>query len=145
MGFPGIKGTDSVFMEGRKLDGQQFEDAPADVGARYLSLAKTAGVSTTGKYYSGTLARFPGDPRAWVSGLSDVRRIAQERNIGVTGAVNIEAPKYGDGYVPPEKYQVDERLVAERVAAIVAASDEPVKDVGELTANVAKQMAGVWG
>ncbi len=139
--FPGVKGTDSVFMEGRKLGGQQFEGLPRPMGQRYLDVAAKAGVNVSGKYYSGTLARFPMDPRAWVSGLGDVRRIARERNVGLSGAVEIASPKYADGYVPPEKYQVAEEIVDRHVGEL--AGDGPV--TAEVRAEVAKKLAGVKG
>ncbi len=145
--FPGVKGTDSVFMQGRKLDGQQFEEAPPNVGAHHMELARKAGVNTSGKYYSGTMARFPGDPRAWVSGLGDVRRIARERQMGVSGAVEIPAPKYGDGYVPPEHYRVDDSSVAEHVDSIIGERPDPVspKEREEIADQVATRLAGAWG
>lgn len=143
--FPGVKGTDSVFMEGRHLDGSQFEKDAPNVGQHHLELARKAGVNVTGKYYSGTLARFPGDPRAWISGLGDVKRIAEERNIGVAGAVNIPAPKYGDGYVPPERYKVDDSIVAEHVDDIIG--ERPIKgsEYRELLAETSKKLSGVKG
>ncbi len=143
--FPGVKGTDAVFMEGRKLGGQQFEKDAPNIGPHHLALAEAAGVNVTGKYYSGTLARFPGDPRAWISGLGDVRRIAEERQIGAVGAVSIDAPKYTDGYVPPERYKVDDSIVAERVDDIIGERPVSPKQMEELKETVAKQLAGVKG
>ncbi len=143
--FPGVKGTDSVFMEGRKLGGQQFEADGPGVGQHHLAAAAAAGVNTSGKWYSGALARYPGDPRAWVSGLGDVRRIARERNIGLTGAVEIPSPKYGDGYVPPAKYAAAPSIVREHVEAAIG--DQPIS-AGEreaLTETVQKKLAGVRG
>ncbi len=143
--FPGVKGTDSVFMAGRKLDGQQFEEEAPPTAQHHMALAKRAGVNTTGKYYQGTLARFPGDPRAWVSGLGDVRRICQERNIGVAGAVNIEGPKYGDGYVPPERYKCDDSIVAEHVDTVIGERPVSAKEREEITETTAARLAGAHG
>ncbi len=134
--FPGLKGTDSVFMEGRKLGGQQFEGLPRYMGEQYVSQALAAGVNPAGKYYSGTLARFPGDPRAWITGLGDARRIAAERGIGLTGAVTVDAPRYADGYVPPDTYKVDERIVNEHVAPGAT---------GEVRAAAAGRLSGYRG
>ena len=133
--FPGIKGTDAVFMEGRKLGGQQFEGLPAHMGREYVNVAERAGVNTAGKYYVGTIAEFPMDPRAWVSGLGDVKRVAEERGIGVTGAVNVAAPKYADGYVPPDRYKVADDIVEKHAAGLPP----------EQKAEVAKKLAGVKG
>ncbi len=78
--------TDSVFLEGR-CNGNQFEKRPAH-GDAYKKKANAAGVSTTGKVYLSGLAEEPGDPRAWVSGRGDVRRLLEERGWNSQGAVN---------------------------------------------------------
>ena len=143
--FPGVKGTDSVFMQGRKLGGQQFEDTAPNVGEHHMAMAAKAGVNTSGKWYSGTMAEFPGDPRAWVSGLGDVRRIAKERGIGVAGAVNIEPSKYGDGYVVPERYRVDDSLVAEHVDEVIGERPVSPRELDEIKATVTQRLSGVHG
>jgi hypothetical protein len=79
---PGLLGTDNQFFTGR-----WSEDAPHPL---YRQIAEQQGVSTTGKVYQGQLARFPGDPRAWVSGIGDVKRICESEGWGVEGAgVNV--------------------------------------------------------
>lgn len=143
--FPGLKGTDAVFMEGRKLGGQQFESLPRHMGQMYLEEAAKANVNVSGKYYLGTVARFPGDPKAWVSGLGDVRRIAKERGVAVVGAVNIDAPKYADGYVPPEKYRVDDSIVAEHVDNVIGERPASLRELADVRESVAKRLSGVHG
>jgi hypothetical protein len=86
--FPGFV-TDDDFNRG-KNNGRQFERTPW-LGDQYKSVADRAGVSTTGKWYCSGLAAYPGDPRAWVSGRSDVLSIARERNLNVEGLVNHKA------------------------------------------------------
>lgn len=92
--FPGTIGTDRAFLEGRKYDGSQFEGGEATrwVGETYRQQAEAAGVNTAGKYYLGTLADRPGDPKAWVSGPDDVRRVCRERGWGCDGAVREPTP-----------------------------------------------------
>jgi hypothetical protein len=82
--FPGFV-TDDIFLKGNKT-GEQFADSP-ELGAYYRSVAEGQGVSTTGKTYLSGLAAYPGDPRAWVSGRSDVLAVARERNYNVEGLV----------------------------------------------------------
>jgi hypothetical protein len=88
--FPGLK-TDSIFNEGR-CNGNQFESCPQR-GDWLREQAEAAGVSTTGKYHCSGLARFPGDPKAWVNDRADVLRVARENGMNVRGYVDYEAPE----------------------------------------------------
>jgi hypothetical protein len=83
---PALK-TDAEFRKGT-WGGNQFASCPA-VGHEYVSRARAAGIDPAGKVYLRGLARFPGDPGAWVSGRLDVERIASERGWGVSGSVNV--------------------------------------------------------
>lgn len=95
---PGVKGTDRSFMEGR-YNNQQLDAMPKDHAQNVVTLARRAGINISGKYYASGLAdgRGPADPAAWVDSTADVKRIARERNLTVTGAVEhrgiAEAPK----------------------------------------------------
>lgn len=85
---PGVRGTDRSFMFGR-MNNQQLDEMPPDHAQNIVTLAKRAGISVSGKYYAGGLAdhRGPADPRAWVSGADDIKQVAVERNLSVSGAV----------------------------------------------------------
>ncbi len=112
--FPSFK-TDSTFNAGRE-NGSQFESCPQR-GDWYKARATEAGVSTTGRFYSAALARFPGDPRAWISDRSDVLRVAKENGMTVSGDVNYTPPE-----LPPEAdldiaADILERGVADFMAA----------------------------
>jgi hypothetical protein len=82
--------TDSTFLAGH-CNGNQFEKTPG-VGDRYRKEAEAAGVDVTGKVYLSQLAEYPGDPRAWVSGRGDVRRVCEERGWGCAGDVSVKKP-----------------------------------------------------
>lgn len=140
--FPGTKGTDRSFMQGRKLDGSQFEGLPL-VGRHHLSKARAAGVSTTGKYYSGTLARFPGDPEAWVDSLHDVRRVCESRGWSCNGAVEIDAPKYAGE--DPGPYRVADDIVDEHVARVLHDRPELAPKAMEVREEVRGRLSGVHG
>ena len=86
--FPNLR-TDVAFWMGR-VNGNQFEDTPG-LGNTYRQVAESRGQSTTGKYYQSGLARFPGDPEAWVTGRGDVERVLRSRGWGCEGIVNITA------------------------------------------------------
>lgn len=85
--------TDSTFLEGH-CNGNQFEKRP-EFGDHYKKIAEQAGVSVKGKVYKGGLARFPGDPEAWVGGRADVERVCRQRGWGCEGAVSVAPTEAG--------------------------------------------------
>ena len=117
--FPGIRGTDSTFMQGSHMQDGMLE------GVRQR-MAQAAGVDTNGRRYIAGLARFPGDPEAWVSGLSDVRRICTDRGWNCHGAFEYEAPEAWSPPAPDVPVAAD--IVAEHVAAELESYDS-----GEIT------------
>jgi hypothetical protein len=124
---PGLRGTDRTLMEGR-LNNQQFDAMPPDHARRMIAMAKSAGINPTGKYYSSGLAdkRGPADPRAWVDSAADVKRVAMERNLTVTGAVEhkgIPVPR-------PKSKPLSERLTREMMQ--VESKRQPTMKKGEL-------------
>lgn len=82
---PGAR-TDREFMMA-ECNGSQFEDTP-EIGDAYAAVAKAAGVSVKGKKYLSGLAKFPGDPEAWVSGMGDAQRIIEQNGWGSQGLIN---------------------------------------------------------
>ena len=85
---PGVRGTDRAFMLGR-MGNQQFDSMPKDHAQNMITLAKRSGVNPSGKWYCSGIAdgRGPGDPAAWVDGVSDVISVAKARNLTVEGCV----------------------------------------------------------
>jgi hypothetical protein len=84
---PRVK-SDATFLQGH-VNGNDFEDSAPGVADYYRKVAESHGQNTTGKKYMHGLARFPGDPEAWVSGRGDVERVCRERGWGCEGAVNV--------------------------------------------------------
>lgn len=124
---PGVKGTDRAWMQGR-YNNQQLDQMPPDHARNVVTLAKRAGINPSGKYYAASLAdhRGPADPRAWVDSTADVKRVAQERNLSVTGAVEhkgIPQPR-------PKSKPLSERLTREMMA--VERRRNPTIKKGEL-------------
>lgn len=78
----------------------------------------------SGKLYISQLARYPGDPRAYVSNASDVRRIAEEDNLTVDGAVNVKRSRDVE---PKPDIAIADDIVEENVAIEIA------KDPGKAT------------
>lgn len=94
---PPMPNTDREFMRG-ECNGNQFEGQTWR-GDYYLEQANKAEVNVKGAKYMPGLARFPGDPEAWVWGMGDVRKRVEQRGWSCEGALNItgreplEAPK----------------------------------------------------
>lgn len=103
--MPSLKGTDSAFWSGRWED----ED---EIVTGYREQAAAQGISTKGKIYSGSLARYAGDPQAFVSDQHDVLAVAKKEGMTVRGAVNYKPPEgvYDPG--PPQPYRVADDIVA---------------------------------
>ena len=83
---PPAASTDTRFMASQSVGGGQFADDPL-YGSAVMERAKREGVNTSGAVYLSSLADSVGDPKAWVRGRGDIKRIASERNMSVNGTV----------------------------------------------------------
>lgn len=100
--------SDTSLFTADRLDGNSrsgIRDGTL-VGDRFQQMAREAGVVTRGKQYMGGLARFPGDPQAWVSTRGEIRKIAEKRNLNVDGIVKHKAEQ-----APPPKKGLSESIV----------------------------------
>lgn len=124
---PGLKGTDRTLMQGR-MNGEQFDSMPADHAKSMIAQAKAAGINPSGKYYSSGLAdkRGPADPAAWIDSVSDVHKVARERNLTVSGAVKHK----GTPMPRPKSPVLSERLTREMMK--VEKKAHPSMKQGEL-------------
>lgn len=123
---PGVRGTDRSYMHGR-YNNQQLDAMPPDHARNIVTLARRAGINPSGKYYASSLAdhRGPADPAAWVDSTADVKRVAMERNLTVTGAVEHKGIA-----VPPKRKPLSERLTREMMK--VEKAKHPTMKSGEL-------------
>ena len=87
--------TDAVFLNDNRHE-EQFKDGRVRA---FRDRAEKQGVSTNGKVYTGSLARFPGDPMAWVDGRGDVAKICRQRGWNCEGTVAVK----GDPELAMEK------------------------------------------
>lgn len=110
--------TDREFLAGH-CNGSQFAADPA-AGNQAKKIAESQGMNTTGKVYLSGLARYYGDPKAWVSGRGDVQKVCEERGWQCDGMVKVK-PRQTDQ--EPEKVAIGEDIVNE--AAAKALRDEP--------------------
>lgn len=133
---PGVSGTDRAYMQGR-YNNQQLDSMPPDHARNIVTLARRAGINPSGKYYAASLAdhRGPSDPAAWVDSTADVKRVAMERNLTVTGAVNVK----GQQMPRPKSKPLSERLTREMMA--VERKNNPSMKKGELRELVVAKYA----
>jgi hypothetical protein len=112
--FPGVK-TDSVFNEG-KFSGSGGSGCEAKEN-HYRTQAEKRGFSTNGKWYCGSLARFPGDPEAFIGSRSDVLAVCKKNNFTILdGYVDYkghETPPTPDYEVAPGLIDRETREVME--------------------------------
>jgi hypothetical protein len=133
---PGVKGLDRAFMQGR-MNNQQLDALPP-VQAKWLAKeARAAGISIEGKFYCGGLAdkRRWRDPEAWVSGVDDIKKVAQKRRLHVQGAVDYSP----ESAPPPKRTVMAEDLVRDRVKEYK--KKFPGKKAGELREMVIEKHA----
>lgn len=109
--------TDNTFLEGH-CNGSQFSGRP-EMGDYLAGVARAGGQDPSGKVYMSGLARYPGDPEAWVSGKGDVQRVCEKRGWACEGAVTVKSPKYNQ--VEPSK-----PFLADDIAQQMA--DERIRD-----------------
>lgn len=90
LGIPPMSNSDREFLEGH-ANGNQFDKGPLanEQGDRLRKVAEQGGQNVKGKVYIGGLARFPGDPEAWVSDRGDVKRVVEKRGWKCEGSVGV--------------------------------------------------------
>lgn len=81
--------TDATFLAGH-CNGSQFAGQEAE-GDFIRRVAESEGQSVKGKVYLGGLAKYPGDPKAWVDGRGDVKKVCEERGWNCEGSVNVKS------------------------------------------------------
>lgn len=107
---------------------ERMSDGELAVHAERVKAAEAAGVSTTGKRYFAGLADKPRDPTAWASDYGDVRRIAREKNLTLTGSIE----QKGVDLPPPEPVEIAPDIVERRVYREMCKNpDANVNDIRE--------------
>lgn len=104
--------TSNTFLANRPMGGAQFGEKTRD---HYLRTAAAHGVSTDGKAYDPRIARFPGDPEAWVQSPDDVRAVIERRGWSCDGDIKVSGPERA----PAQDKPLADDLVAEKVETIL--------------------------
>lgn len=138
--------TNDEFMRGT-CNGKQFEGDERR-GEIYRKRAEAGGVSITGKKYIHGLARFPGDPEAWVSSDGEARRRAESRGWGVEDdcGSSTEPVQMLDS---SESVALGEDIIQDRVGEIVAGerggeAPKTVKEKADLRERVVSELKPHW-
>jgi hypothetical protein len=138
---PPMSNTDRELWYGH-INGRQFEESP-QIGDYYRQQARLAGVDPKGKIYLSGLARYPGDPEAWVESRGDIRRILEKRGWGADGLVKMPVRK--DESPPALESGLDPSLVDEYVNDRLAAVPEGEKvDAEAVRHEVVSQLKPHW-
>lgn len=135
---PGTSGTDRAFQQGR-LDGNWMDEMPVHMAKRMVREAKAAGIDITGKQYMSGLSDKRGhcDPEAWVSDLSDVRRVAKKRNLQVRGIINVDAVE-----TPPKQVDLNPKIAKELAKKEIAKN--PSLSMKEAISKVKEKHTPRW-
>jgi hypothetical protein len=133
---PGVKGTDRAVMQGR-LNGEWLDQMPKHQAQRILAEAKSAGINPSGKYYQSGLAdkRGPSDPAAWIDSAADIKKVAQARNLHVTGIVEHKA----HDVPPPPPVALSDRVIRKLMPRYK--NLHPGKKAGELREMIVQNHA----
>lgn len=140
---PAIR-TNDTFMRDKKHGG--FLEMAPDDQQEALRAAAEAGVSTTGKFYYGQVARFPRDPKAWCGSDSEVlaRAKALKLRIELNGRTYDYRQKYQEE-PKADRYEVAPDIV-ERYSQM-AIEDHPdltPKEQQELKESMREEMTPKW-
>jgi hypothetical protein len=138
-GVPPASSTDVEFMRGTE-NGRQFQDNP-NQGDYYKRETEAAGGSARGKYLS-QLARFPGDPEAWVQSRGDVQKVCENRGWGFRDPVgDREIVKPLDkGEPPPPPIPIADKCVDREVANVLEGQTVTKKEYKKVREQVREKL-----
>jgi hypothetical protein len=142
LGQPPASRTDREFLAGFGPSGGQFAKRP-EQGDFYAQEAKRQGVDITGAVYLSGLAAYPGDPRAWVRGRGDAKKVCEERGWGCEGDVHVPLTKVEQ---PTGGGLAEDILQAEMAKKLeeVPEADRPGVKLEDLREQVITEKAPHW-
>jgi hypothetical protein len=130
--------TDTTFLANRKdpFGGDE------NYAKRAVANCEAHGVTPGGRTYLGSLARFEGDPEAWVTSKADVRDICRRRGWGCEGAVEVKAPsrEIADPFAAP--YEVNPKLIQAEVERKTEGTDATPSEKAAMAEQIAQQRKG---
>ncbi len=81
--------------------------------------------------YNPSLARFPGDPEAYVESRSDIKKLLQKRGWGAQGIVEMEPQRWSDSSEYTVADDIIERRIAEQIALNGPMSEDAIAEEKE--------------
>lgn len=131
---PGTSGTDRAFLQATD-NGRQFQ-SNTEAGRYYKREALKRGKKISrGHVYKATLARYPGDPRAWVSDLGEAKKVIEQRELE-------ETKKEAAG--PPPEIDVADRIVNEQTALALAGQTVTGREYKDMREKVKNRLRPSW-
>lgn len=118
--------TDATFLQGY-CNGNQFEKSQY-LGDYYRRVAEKLGQNVNGKVYLSSIARFPGDPMAWVNSKADVVAQCERAGFGCDGAVKVK-PREEEEEEKEGVAEVAEDIVMERCLQKLEANPDMAEDL----------------
>lgn len=121
-------------LKGQVFGGDQFE-GNEKVRKDHLKKARQAGVNVNGAFYMNGLARFPGDPEAWVGSRAEAKKKLEERGWGCEElGVKVREVE------PLKQTGVAEDLVDTELSEMVAAGKLDKRDKKKVRAEVRERI-----
>lgn len=137
-GVPPSANTDREFLTGTE-NGRQFAHNQ-DHGNRLRAACEANGGTTQGRKYIASLAKFAGDPEAWVSGRGDVQKVLEARGWGCEGAVNTPIRELE----PTPAIPLAPDILKEAVIKEVTGKDLSAREVADTVEKVKDRMTPHW-
>lgn len=133
---PGIS-TDSTLFSGAGTLSAQFKGDTESLN-NVVRNAKRAGYNPTGnELYQPGLARFPGDPRAFISqaeGKAKVRKIVEQDGTGCEGAVTVKARE--PEHEPKQKHKLAPQIVKRHMRSMLQNPENAKRDRREMVEQI---------
>lgn len=125
--FPATR-TDVSLWQGRHGQDKEMESPRSRKHAeRRRAKARSAGVNPDANMYISGLARFPGDPMAYVATRGEAKERAKAMGRQLLGVVNYTPPGFHDQHTEEKPYRVADDIVADAVTM----KRQKIKDAGE--------------
>lgn len=133
---PGLS-TDSTFFSGTGTLDRQFGKDKRSLQEVVAGAARAGFRPTGNELYQPSLARFPGDPRAFIShagGKAQVRKIAEQDGTGCEGAVSVKARE--PEREPEQKHKLAPQIVRRHLREKLKNPDNAKRDRRELVEQI---------
>lgn len=110
---------------------------------RLAAIARRHGVNPEAAHYYPQLARFPGDPEAFVTSRSEIKRVLEKRGLAANGFVEYEPQGFSSRQKKPYRVADDlvERYVQESLPPEELAAKKP-DDVAEMRDKIRTKLSG---